>query len=208
MAVLVRHAARLYDRSRPDREPFLPLTEQGKQDALALGMGLPASPWYHFFSSPYGRCIETAYQIEKGCLAQGARTRVNQVAPHLAPFFFVDAKDIGRRIRAEGPERVFQEWLRGVLPVETILPPRQALRSLLEPIVARLDADRGSRIDVLVTHDAHVYLVRDGCLGQSIEAVGPAGFLEGIVLYRQAGTVQAANQYTSQPVRLPEEPSS
>ena len=65
LVVLLRHAVRCYDTADPIREPFQPLTEQGKIDAYEFGLRLPAACVYRFFSSPVGRCIETAYQIQQ-----------------------------------------------------------------------------------------------------------------------------------------------
>jgi len=48
------------------KEPFMGLTDVGKSFALELGKSLPAKLMPRLFSSTFGRCIETAYLIDKG----------------------------------------------------------------------------------------------------------------------------------------------
>jgi hypothetical protein len=113
MSILVRHGDRHYDLTNPQNEPFLALTEHGKQQSYEFGLHLPREPYYHFFSSHVIRCVETAYQIEKGCIKNGSRTRVNMIIPNLAPFFVKDLPAVLSRCALDGPEVFFQSWLRG-----------------------------------------------------------------------------------------------
>ncbi|MFN2167697.1 MAG: GAF domain-containing protein, partial [Anaerolineae bacterium] len=58
------------------------------------GLALPGGVPYRIFSSAAGRCIETAYQIEKGCIARGADTRVNQVVAHPVAEYAAELLDL------------------------------------------------------------------------------------------------------------------
>jgi hypothetical protein len=205
MAVVVRHAARHHARDDLQNELFVPLSDQGKSDAYEFGLRLPPAPLYRFYSSPLSRCIETAYQIEKGCIQQGRRTRVNEIAPHLAPFFIKNYSALVAQYAVEGPARVFERWLRGGLPADMLLPPAQAMHAQLAPILTGLAAQVAPCIDVSVTHDTNLYLVCQCCLGQRFEDGRPPGFLEGVVLFEEEGVVKGVNQLGGEPVQLLEE---
>ena len=138
MAVLIRHGDRYYDREDLQNEAFMPLNEKGKQDAYEFGLQLPKTQSYRFFSSRAGRCIETAYQIEKGCIENGAKTTVNIVAPHLRGFFVIDGKKVVSRLYDVGATPFIQSWLRGKVSEKLMLPPKQAIKEQVDPIIAGL----------------------------------------------------------------------
>jgi hypothetical protein len=193
MTVLIRHAARCYDTADPLREPFQPLTEQGKADAYEFGRRLPAASAYRFFSSPVGRCIETAYQIEKGCIERGAKTRVNVVTRDLSAFYIKDFLVFFARYLSEGPETVLRTWFEGRMPPEIQSPPDEAIRTQIAAIRALLSDGDAPQIDIGITHDWTLYLVQEMCLNERFEDVGPAGYLEGIVFFERDGVLHATN---------------
>ena len=203
MVVLLRHAGRVYDDSRPASEPFLPLTEQGKRDSLAFGAAFPPGPVYSLLSSPWGRCVETAYLIARGCIARGFDAAVPVIADWLAPFYFRDLEEICSRCATQGPQQVFRQWLYGELPADLIQPPRAALHFLLGMISPLLGENRTPHVRVCVTHDSHLYLMRDLLLGQPFDTSGPITFLEGILIFRDRFGIQIANQRGQSPLRLP-----
>jgi hypothetical protein len=193
MSVLVRHGDRHYDLANVQNEPFLPLTEHGKQRSYEFGLQLPSEPYYHFFSSPVIRCVETAYQIEKGCIKRGDRTQVNIIIPNLAPFFVKDCSAVFSRCAVDGPEVFIQSWLRGHISEEIMLPPKLAIREQLVQIMVGLVEQDNLRLNICVTHDVNLYLIRELCLGQLIEDVGRIDPLEGLVFFEQDGVVQVSN---------------
>jgi hypothetical protein len=193
MSVLLRHGDRYYDPANLKNEPFLPLTEHGKQQSYEFGLQLPMEPYYHFFSSPVIRCVETAYQIEKGCIKCGAQTQVNSILPNLGPFFVKDRSAVFSHCMAEGPEIFFQSWLKGQISEEVMLPPKLAIREQLAQVMVGLVEQGQLHLNVYVTHDVNLYLIRELCLGQDIEEVGRIDPLEGLVFFEQDGVVQVSN---------------
>jgi Histidine phosphatase superfamily (branch 1) len=192
MTVLIRHGARHYDNANPQNEPYMPLTEEGKADAYALGLRLPAAS-YRFFSSALGRCIETAYQVEKGCIARGAETKVNAIVTELAPFYVTDFRAFVARYIELGPDVFFRSWLDGDVDEGIMLPPDVAADMQRAAVMGILGEEDGAGIDVAVTHDWNIYIVQELCLGQRFEQAGDVGFLEGVVFYRENGAVHVAN---------------
>lgn len=197
MSVFVRHGDRYYDPANLRNEPFLPLTEHGKKQSYEFGLQLPSEPYYHFFSSPVIRCVETAYQIEKGCIKCGAQTQVNSILPNLGPFFIKDRSAVFSHCMAEGPEVFFQLWLKGQISEEVMLPPKLAIREQLTQVMVGLVEQGQLHLNVYVTHDVNLYLIRELCLGQDIEEVGRIDPLEGLVFFEQNGTVHISNHLGS-----------
>lgn len=193
MSILVRHGDRHYDPANLQNEPFLPLTEHGKQRSYEFGFQLPSEPSYHFFSSHVIRCVETAYQIEKGCIKRGDRTQVNIIVPNLAPFFVKDHSAVFTSCAVDGPEAFFKSWLRGQISEEIMLPPKLAIREQLEPIMSGLVEQDYLCLNMYVTHDVNLYLIRELCLGQKIEDVGRIEPLEGLVFFEKDRVVQVSN---------------
>jgi len=192
MSVFIRHGDRYYDPNLKN-EPFLPLTEQGKQQSYEFGLQLPSEPYYRFFSSPVIRCVETAYQIEKGCIKRGAQTQVNSILSNLGPFYIKNRSEVFSHCMAEGPEVFFQLWLRGQVSEEVMLPPKLAIREQLAQVMVELVEQDHLNMKVYVTHDVNLYLIRELCLGQGIEEVGRIDPLEGLIFFEQDGAVQVSN---------------
>ena len=62
--LLVRHGERRHITPEdPDFGAHVGLTERGREQALSLGKSIPAEGDMSFFSSPVGRCVETALNI-------------------------------------------------------------------------------------------------------------------------------------------------
>ena len=69
---LVRHGERNHiTPNDPDFGAHVGLTERGREQALALGKCIPAEDDIVFFSSPVGRCVETAQCIGRGRAGAG-----------------------------------------------------------------------------------------------------------------------------------------
>lgn len=193
MTVLVRHATRCYDVADPKREPFQPLTEKGKVDAYEFGLQLPAACAYRFFSSPVGRCIETAYQIEKGCIERGAKTQTNVVTRDLSAFYIKDFLTFIGRYLSEGPEMLLRTWFDGRMPLEIQSPADEAIRTQIAAIRGLLSEGDAPQIDIGITHDWTLYLIQEMCLDQHFQDTGPAGYLEGVVFFERDGALHATN---------------
>jgi hypothetical protein len=74
-----------------------------------------------------------------------------------------------------------------------MLPPKLAIRQQLPQIMARLAEQDHLNLNLYVTHDVNLYLIREFCLGQVIEEVGRIDPLEGLVFFEQDGVVQVSN---------------
>jgi len=187
MTLLLRHAERSSDIQNSKDEPLVPLTQKGKKDAYEFGLVLSSWLRYRFFSSIRPRCIEAAYQIEKGCIEQGASTTVNEIAPLLSPSFFIDYDKATSAYAAKGPEYFYQSWLNGLLPEDIIQQPKPVLLRLTEWLSSNLYNTESHCVNVAVTHDCHIYLLRHLGLKRGLHEFSEVRYLEGIVVFDAQG---------------------
>ena len=151
MHLLTRHSVReLAKNGFADYR--LPLTEQGIQMAREWGAQLsrPVSAWY---SSPVGRCVDTARYMAEGAAAQGLHNQSAEIehAPVLVePGCYVqDIGRVGDQFLKMGALRFLNRHLQA--PFDGMLTP-QAGRAKLAAYLHARDPQPGS-LAVHVTHD-------------------------------------------------------
>jgi hypothetical protein len=74
-----------------------------------------------------------------------------------------------------------------------MLPPNLAIREQLEQIMAGLVDQDNLHVNMCVTHDVNLYLIRELCLGQSMEDGGRISPLEGLLFFEQDRVTQISN---------------
>ena len=76
--LLVRHAERRHiTPDDPDFGAHVGLTDKGREQAISLGRCIPPEGDICFYSSPVGRCIETAQCMGKGRLMAAGSVQIN-----------------------------------------------------------------------------------------------------------------------------------
>ena len=186
VALLTRHSAREFNRNVHDL--VNPLTDEGRDLARRLGERLPKSHTLRGYASPPERCIETAQLALLGHAAKGGEvTRVRPVEG-LGVFYVLDQMKMFRALeKLDGLAPFVERWVAGELPRDALVPADQAARLVLDIVAAKLDQPvAGKQIDLCVTHDLTVYLVRDRLLGTRPDD-GPVEFLDALAVYRRDG---------------------
>ena len=153
--LLVRHGERRHITPEdPDFGAHVGLTERGREQALSLGKCIPAEGDMSFFSSPVGRCMETALNIGVG---RGIEKPQVQPLDCLAEYFVQDYDEYTKVLRAGFYEGIC-EWLKN----EAAGGPRRA-REAFAPLPARSEEmlsmmleKGGARFNIFATHDAWV----------------------------------------------------
>ena len=153
--LLVRHGERNHiTPDDPDFGAHVGLTDRGREQALTLGRCIPAEGDVCFFSSPVGRCVETAEFIGKG---RGVETPHIEKLDSLAEYFVQDYDKYTQVLR-EGFYEGICEWLKN----EAAGKPRGD-KEAFAPLAARSEEmlammlDKGnSRFNIFATHDAWV----------------------------------------------------
>ncbi len=194
-SVIQRHSARYYDREHPEMEPFLVLTEEGKQYAYELGKSLPVGLEVNLFSSAFGRCIETAFMIDKGYTSRGGRTRSNIVEKLLSPSYVKKPFELATCLQ-EPHEDFVRAWFDGKISSDIIEPPEIAAKKIVQLLVDRLEVLPENSVDINVTHDWNVYLIKEQIMGLRHEDVGRVAYLEGLVVYESSGQLYIRNHQT------------
>ena len=149
---LVRHAER--DHIKPtdaDYGAHVGLTERGREQALALGRCIPDGDMV-FYSSPVGRCIETAQFIAKG---RGLGNAHVEPLDDLGNFFVQNYDEFTKVLRAGFYEGIC-EWLQNERDgkprkeIEAFFP----LASRSEEMLVMMLGKGTERFNIFATHDA------------------------------------------------------
>lgn len=153
--LLVRHGERNHiTPDDPDFGAHVGLTDRGREQAQSLGKSIPAEGDICFYSSPVGRCVETAEFIGKGRGIENPHIeKLNCLAE-----YFVQNYDKYTQVLREGFYEGICEWLKN----EAAGKPRGD-KEAFAPLAARSEEmlammlDKGnSRFNIFATHDAWV----------------------------------------------------
>lgn len=153
--LLVRHGERNHiTPDDPDFGAHVGLTDRGREQAFSLGKNIPAEGDVCFFSSPVGRCVETAEFIGKG---RGVETPHIEKLDSLAEYFVQDYDKYTQVLR-EGFYEGICEWLQNEAAQKA-----RGMREAFYPLAARSEEmlvmmlEKGSaRFNIFATHDAWV----------------------------------------------------
>lgn len=153
--LLVRHGERRHITPEdPEFGAHVGLTERGREQALSLGKCIPAEGDMSFFSSPVGRCVETALNIGLG---RGIQNPSIQKMDCLAEYFVQDYDEYTKVLRAGFYEGIC-EWLKNEAAGKP-LGDKEAFAPLAarsEEMLAMMLEKGGARFNIFATHDAWV----------------------------------------------------
>lgn len=201
LMLIMRHSERHFH-SDASMEPFMGLTDTGKDLALSMGESLPMKPFPQFFSSFFGRCIETAGIIDKGY--SKAHHRFNghtELVRELAPFYITDIRKAVDRVTQTGSEAFIRDWFEHKIPESVIQDPSQAADEITGFLKSRLDRLSSDEMGIAVSHDWNLFPVKEFKLGLDHETFGNVGYLESIILFEKNGKPYITN-YQKEPIPL------
>jgi len=187
VAALVRHSAREFE---PGRHDLLnPLTDEGRELARVFGASLPKDLLVRGYTSPAERCVETIQLVLQGHAEKGGQVTRHRAIEALGVFYVLDQMKMYRAMTAAAGQIAFlSSWFAGDVPADVMMPPALAAKLLGRVVAAKLEAPvKRPQLDVCVSHDMSLYLVRDRLLGLHVESSGAVGFLDGVVFYEQHG---------------------
>ncbi len=187
VTVLMRHSAREF---APDKHDLLnPLTDEGRELAKSLGAGLPKSTVIRGYSSPAERCVETADLIMAGHEAKGGAITRNRVVEALGVFYVLDQMKMFMAMRERGGMvPMINDWLAGAVADDILMPSHVAATILGRLIDERLqDNPEKAQLDLLVSHDFTLFLIKSMLLAQRPDDYPEVNFLDGIAFFRRDG---------------------
>jgi hypothetical protein len=179
VAMIIRHADRHeIPSNRMNDSLKVGLTEKGFEEARCFGSSLPRYSSYRVFHSPAKRCVETAEMIAEGLIDQGQKVAPieedwNLCAPYIKDErCFIEASRLGNSfIRSWFSGQINDQWVHGT---------RDSARTLLAPIIRKLNGQR-TGMDIHVSHDWDIMLLRETLLGLKHEEIGWLNYLDGLV---------------------------
>lgn len=202
ISVIMRHSDRFFHKDSA-MEPFMGLTEKGKDAAMELGTRLPATPRPRLFSSPFGRCIETAYLIDKGYIkANGIFNGHNAQAVELSPFYIKDMHKAVDMVIEAGNPVFLRQWFDREVSEDVMLDPEDAANTITEFMANQIKEIEPGEIAVNVSHDWNLFPLKEFKLGLPHEKFGTVGYLEGVAVFEKQGKNYITG-YQQSPVPLP-----
>ena len=201
--LLMRHSAREFE---PGRHDLLnPLTDAGRALAREFGERLPKQLLARGYASPAQRCVETAELVLAGHAGGGGRITRQRPIEALGVFYVLDQMRMYRAMtEATGQTPFLARWFAGEVPEDVMMPADVAARLLFKLVAAKLDAPVARpQLDVCVSHDMSLYLVRDRLLDLPVESAAEVKFLDAVLCYRRDGELFAvAPDRAPQPLDL------
>ncbi len=190
-ALIVRHAERFQVPSISE-SLGIGLTEKGKRDAFEMGRAIEGFEQIRLFHSPAVRCRETAEAIAQGFSGRGGTVGGTMETWDLCAPYFKD-----NRVLKEAERQGYgfmRSWFIGQFEAEWIKPTPEAADMVLAPILQRmLEMTEADRLDIHVSHDWEIVLLREELLGVRYEEAGWIEYLEGIHFSRQEDGFVARN---------------
>lgn len=201
ISVLIRHSDRTFTKDA-NLEPFMKLTDEGKEFAFEFGAGLRPTPLPKLYSSFLGRCIETAYLIDKGFTKKHNRTlEHNCINDMLTPFYVIDIEETVHRVKKQGNDLFLRNWFDKRIDERIMENPEKTADSLSEFMIEHIKESDENRMAVCVSHDWNIYPLKEFKLGLKHETAGDVGYLDGVVFFEKENQYYITNHQTG-PVLL------
>jgi len=188
----IRHSAREFEPGRHDLEN--PLTEQGRSCARAFGKALPRDVFVRAYASPVARCVETAALALEGHRAAGGDSGRHRPVEGLGLFYILDQMKMFRAMTSPSEEEgdFMRDWFDGGLAPDIMMPAGQSAEIMTRLLMAKLEQQQTRNqptLDLCITHDLSLYLIKDQVLEIEHEQAGEVEFLDGVAIFERAGDV-------------------
>ncbi|SDU63388.1 histidine phosphatase family protein [Desulfobacula phenolica] len=185
ISVLVRHSDRMFTEDA-NLEPFMTLTDEGKKNAFEFGADLRSAPLPRLYSSFLGRCIETAYLIDKGFTKTHNQTLDHNCTNEmLTPFYVIDMDETVHRVKKQGNALFLRNWFDKLIDERIMENPEKTANRLSEFMIEQIKKSDENRIAVCVSHDWNIYVLKEFKLGLKHETSGDVDFLDGVVFFEK-----------------------
>jgi broad specificity phosphatase PhoE len=193
VVAFMRHSAREYT---PGLHDLLnPLTDEGRDLALRLGTALPKALTVRGYASPPARCMDTAALIMEGHRKAGGSATRHRPVEAFGVFYALDQMKMWKALSGAGGLPAFiEQWVAGAVPPDALIPADLATDLLLRVLAARLRDPLGDlSLDLCVSHDMSLHLLRAVVLGESAATASPVRYLDALALYRWDGRLMLAS---------------
>lgn len=190
-AAILRHAERfpILDSADPT---LAEITPDGAVAAEAFGTRLRGFDCVRIFHSPVKRCRQTAECIARGVSSTGCPVEIAGPDDALGVDYIMDLTEAGRLTVQHGNHFV-RLWFSGQVAPTVIRAPEQIAARKLAFLTQRLQeqSPRGRRLDLHVSHDWNIIVLRELVCGVPHEEAGWLNFLDGVAFSPTAGGLSA-----------------
>jgi hypothetical protein len=185
ISLIVRHSERHFHENAR-REPFMGLTENGKNETIKFGESLAHTPHPKLFSSHICRCIETAYLIDKGYYKKYGKVNNNtMLSLDLSPFYIIDIEEAIRMVSETGTDIFLRSWFNKEISEDIMLDPEEASKKIVCFMQQELKKLEKNEIGFFVSHDWNIFPINEFFLGLKHEEYGAVGYLDSVFLYEK-----------------------
>ncbi len=201
IGVLIRHSERCFSENA-DLEPFMGLTEKGKDLAVDFGINLRSDIQPKLYSSFLGRCVETAFLIDKGFTKKN-----NQNIDHncmdamLSPFYVKDIEKAVPLIEKNGNDHFLRNWFDGRIDEDVMENPKKTSDILNDLMKTKIKNLKNNQMAICVSHDWNIYPLKEFSMDLKLEASGEVGYLDGLVFFEKENQYYITN-YQSKPILI------
>lgn len=190
-AAFLRHAERfpITDIADPAAAEITPA---GALSAEEFGRQLSGFDYVRLFHSPVKRCRQTAECLARGAAAAGLGVELVGPEDALGIDYILDFKEAGR-LTVEHGEHFVRLWFTEKVSPSVIRAARELADRKLAYVAGRLrePCTRARRLDLHVSHDWNIIVLRELVCGVRHEEAGWLDFLDGIAFTPVANGVRA-----------------
>ena len=180
-ALLIRHSERMGAEIATEEDG---LTDRGRSMASDLGRSLRPFGPIRMFSSPVGRCMETARLILEGAGVTGdVIVSTNLGGPGV---FVIDGDSVMTRLNRIGLSPFIRSWFNGELSPDEVRSCQAGSKALMDWTIEELSS-RPRGLDILVSHDLDLTPVLVHYLGYDLFGEGLLNFLDGFMVSSDSG---------------------
>lgn len=202
-AAFLRHAERhpIEDVGDPTKAE---LTDAGHQAAESFGARIRGFDCVRLFHSPVKRCRQTAEAIARGVRSRGGAAELAGPEDALGIDYILDVKEAGRLTLLHGDHFV-RLWFTGKIAPGVIDRAEKIAAMKLGHVAERLrqPCPQGRRLDLHVSHDWNILVLRELLVGVRHEDAGWLDYLDGVAFAPVAGGLRAIyrNHAVTHPLR-------
>ncbi|WP_020588535.1 histidine phosphatase family protein [Desulfobacter curvatus] len=192
ISLVLRHSDRQYS-DNPRLEPFMGLNDSGKDYAFDFGKSFPLDLTPVLYSSHFGRCIETAYLIDKGFTSvTGKQLPHTTLNKNLTPFYVKNVVTAKEMMATTGASQFIRSWFDKTLDESIMLDPEVTANRITDFMVSGLKELSPGQAAICVTHDWNIFPIKQFTLGLSHKDALDAGYLDAVAFFEKEDRVFAA----------------
>ncbi|NLI73421.1 MAG: histidine phosphatase family protein [Euryarchaeota archaeon] len=199
-AMIMRHAAR-YPIVDIHHSLEVGLTDRGMNDAYRLGSTLNSFPNVRLFYSPALRCKQTAECIMRGLEGNGVSVSITGPELNLCAPYIKDESCL--TAAAQAGKEFIRKWFDGKISSDWILDTASAAHMVITPVIKRLmEPSAERRLDIHISHDWEVSLLREELLNLRYEDVGWPPYLDSVLFQADSTDVRVIYGSHEAPLKL------